>query len=243
MSIIQEEWYLHNANFKSYMSSGKAIGLIKPFDNKEIFKNIRNVFCNNIPASALILVKDFAQEYRFSSAKLLAYAFQDKNSEVVTATIDAYRLNPKCRLKYLNGELDENYANHYYVRRLEKDGKYWIYDPTLGVKIEENLYNSMQNPIVIKTSQKTSLDGLCFSQISGEALVEKEDDIKDAIYSIREACPPVGEEYKAESYKADESSIHIREEYVQILLDELDAIEKEIDACKETITVSTGAKK
>ena len=38
-----------------------------------------------------------------------------------------------------DGELDENYANHYYLRRLEEDGKYWIYDPSLGVKIEEGL--------------------------------------------------------------------------------------------------------
>ena len=215
MDSYNEQWELYKINFKSYMSSGKLLEKIKPFD-EEIITNLRDLYYNSMPAVVLLLGKDFAQENCHTRAKLLAYAFKDDNYEVITANVDGLKYNPEYVTGYLSGKLKSNYKEHSYVRRLEKDGKYWIYDTSLGLKIEEDLYNAMQNPEILSVSRKEiDLRLLGLKHYNKNKIIERSYFIKDTIDAVKETVEPV------------------REEYRDILNSELRRIENIIDSSKE----------
>ena len=212
MTAYSEEWELFNINFKSTMATAKLLGLVKPY-NPEIFKNIRDLYYNNIPAVILLLANDFVQENCYSRAQLLAYAFKDEKTEVIVANVDGLKLNPVYKEQYLQGKLKSNYKEHSYVRRLEDDGKYWIYDTSLGLAMEEHIYNSIQHPEIISISgNKIYPARINLRTVTGQRLAEKGYYIKDTIDAVRETCSTV------------------REEYRNVLLHELAEIEKLIDA-------------
>ena len=242
MSTIQDEWELYGINLKNYIFYGKIKGLIKPFE-KEIFHNIRDLFYNNIPAVVLLLDDDFVQGNCYSRAKLLAYAFKDNNYEVITANVDGLKLNPANIQRFISRQVDSDYQKHCYIRRLEDDGRYWIYDTSQGVKIEESLYRVMQNPEVLEIAKpKISLNDLNLRCITGQKLAERGKYIKDTIVSIRETCNQISEEFKPESSKELNEIERIREENKKVLLDELKEIEKEINKSEEKY-IASGAKK
>ena len=141
MPIYTKEWSNYVANYKSLYTYGDIMGLIKPYD-EELFKNIRNFYYNNIPAVMLLLDYDFAQGHCYERAKLLKYIFKDDDCTIITADIDHLRYNPIYIEKHINGELGDNYSEHCYIRRFEKDCRMWIYDTSLGYATVEVLYNS-----------------------------------------------------------------------------------------------------
>lgn len=225
MTAYSEEWELFNINFKSTMATAKLLGLVKPY-NPEIFKNIRDLYYNHIPAVVLLLANDFVQENCYSRAQLLAYAFKDEKTEVIVANVDGLKLNPTYKELYLQGKLKSNYKEHSYVRRLEDDGKYWIYDTSLGIALEEHIYNSIQHPEIISISGNKIYPGrINLRSITGQQLAKKGDYIKDTIDAVRETCSTVREEYK------------------DILLHELSEIEKLIDANSKVETTINKAQK
>lgn len=205
------QWENYKKNYELLYIYGNYMGLIKPFD-KEIFQKLRNVYYNHIPAVMLLLDNDLVQGHCYDRAKLLAYAFKDEEFEVVTAKVDGLRYRPDCLDKYFHGVLGENYAEHCFVRRHEEDGRTWIYDTSLGLAIEKNLYIKMQHPeITSESSEEISLKEIgCTIYSDEESIINKE--------AIIKRIPPLREKLNP-----------IREEYIDIVLEELDIIENGIN--------------
>ena len=220
----EDLWELYNINFRSLMAQGKILERIETFDS-EIFKKIRNLYYNNIPAVVLLLENDFVQGKCFERSKLLAYALRSESCEIVTAKIDGLKYNPEYIKAYEAGQVDDNYATHCYVRRKEKDGKTWVYDTSMGLKLEESLYNMMQHPEIIsieKAPKKPQSTGL--REYNEAKLVEKSFYIQDTINLMKV------------------HSIPIREEYRSILINELNQIDSKLNSYKEEKEVTYGKK-
>ena len=222
METYNDQWELYKINFKSSMATGKLLDKIKLID-KEYITNLRDIYYNSIPAVVLLLGKDYVQENCHTRAQLLAYAFRDDNYEIITANIDGLKYNPVYIKGYLSGKLKSNYKEHSYVRRLEKDGKYWIYDTSLGLKIEEDLYNSMQHPEILSVSRKeVSLRTLGMKYYSRNKIIERSYFISDTVDAVKETVEP------------------IRDEYAEILFGELRRIEDIMNSSNEISKVTNG---
>ena len=209
MSIYQQEWNKYENRFKSLMAWGAFNDLVKPLD-KEIFTNSRDLFYNNIPAILLLLDYNLVQRHCYSRAKLISYMLHDKDAEVVVAKIDGLKYNPMCLEKRVNGEVDDKYSEHCYVRRKE-DGRVWIYDTSLGLKIAESVYNDIQNPEIVSISKSlTDLNEIGISRYTLVDLDEKAPYIKGAIAALKDTLKPV------------------RKDYEDLILDELETINKSL---------------
>lgn len=210
MPIYTKEWSNYVANYKSLYTYGDIMGLIKPYD-EELFKNIRNFYYNNIPAVMLLLDYDFAQGHCYERAKLLRYIFKDDDCTIITADIDHLRYNPKYIEKHINGELGDNYSEHCYIKRFEKDCRMWIYDTSLGYATVEVLYKDMQHPIVKEEiKDPVTLEELGIKEYTDEELLLEKDNILNKLPALREKIRP------------------LREEYRKLIISELDSIEKSL---------------
>ena len=215
MGIFEQEWNNYENRYRSLMAWGALSGLVEPFSD-ELIKKGRNLFYNNIPAVLLILEYNLVQTHCYARAKLLAYIMHDPEAEVITAKIDGLKYNPLCVGKYLTGKLGDNYSEHCYVRRKEEDGRVWIYDTSLGLKIEEGLYNDIQNPeITSRSKQPINLEDLDMQRYTLVDVDANEHYIRNVIGAFRDDFKPV------------------RNEYRELIKEELEAIEKSLPDTKE----------
>jgi hypothetical protein len=192
MELYNSAWSNYTANYSSLISFGLIMNQVKLFE-PEVFIKLRGIYKDSIPAFMLLLDNNLVQKHCYERAKLMAYVLGD-NCEVITANIDGLKHNPRYIEKYINGELSENYAEHCYVRRKDEDGIVWIYDTSMGYKIQEGLYNKLQHPEITSISKnKANLEDL---ELRKASIEEVKDELDITLSTLKQAIKPIKEDYR-----------------------------------------------
>lgn len=221
MTIDKDQWELYNINYRSLMAQGETLERIKLYD-ESIYENIKYLYYNYIPAVVLLLENNFVKGECYKRSKLLAYALNNENSEIIKAKIDGLKYNPKYAEKYEN----DDYAIHYYVRTTEEDGKTWVYDTSMGLKIDESLYNMMQHPEIL------SIEKGPFKTDSLGLNIYKNSKLKTKAYYIKDSIDKLKFDY---IFKLNYTPV--KEEYRNVIIEELCKIEKMLDTSEENSKV------
>ena len=147
------KWKLHNYKYDKLLIWGLKNGYISPYDDRLIEK-LRSVYYGGIPASIILLANGITNGFCYDRALLLSRAFLDSEDDVqlVYATVDSLRLNPK-----FANRTDSDFADHCIVERTTKDGQHIIYDTSVGVAFDKRLYWLMEHPKVRKTNPKDAI--------------------------------------------------------------------------------------
>lgn len=154
------KWQLHKQRYNILFYYGVTKGLIRPYD-QSLIENLRHIYYGGIPASILLLHGKLTNGYCYDRGPLVVLGFADDDFKVVDADINSLRLNPQYIDEYRAGKSSSHYANHCFAERILKDGTVWVYDTSLGLIFEKNLYYKMQNPIITKINdKKTTLEYL-----------------------------------------------------------------------------------
>jgi len=152
----KELWNLYLRKKELLLNYGFKNKLIHKYDDI-LINNLRKVYFGGVPASIILLCAKLCNGYCFDKALLLTLGFDESEEfRLVTAKIDEISLNPK----YIDEaeELDTiNDGKHRFVERVMKDGTTWVYDTTLGLVFEKELYYKMESPIVTKVSDKKAI--------------------------------------------------------------------------------------
>ncbi len=123
---------------------------VQPYD-EELIEKFRTVYEGGLPASILLLWHGMSNGHCYDRALLIAEALQDGNIQLVYATIDGIRLNPKVE------QNNPMYADHCFLERTTKDGRHLIYDTSMGLVIDKSLYWLLEHPKVRKINSKTEI--------------------------------------------------------------------------------------
>lgn len=211
MPTPMEKWKSYKNRYQAWMAEGLINYEIKTYE-EIIFYQARSLFYDNVPVILLLLDKNLVQEHCYERAKLMAYMLHDKHTEVVVAEIDSIKYNPIYIQKYLINQLDDNYSVHSYVRRKE-GSNVWVYDTSRGLKIKENIYDKIEDPKILSVSSKPiDLNEIGIKKYFPEDLVANAEDIKMKISILREQLEPINEDYR------------------ELILKELEIIEKRLDS-------------
>lgn len=156
-TIIQKtRWQLHLERHRLLFRYGIKNGLIREYD-EELLSKLRHVYYGGIPVSILLLHERLSNGHCYDRGTMVTLGFGDDDFEVVDASIDTIRLNPKFIDKYKNQDMDVDYGDHCFAIRKKSDGTEWVYDTSLGLVIEKNLYFKMEKPKVrvVNSKEKT----------------------------------------------------------------------------------------
>lgn len=154
MSKLQEiEWNIHNYKSKQLLLWGLKNGYITPYDD-ELIEKLRNIYEGGIPASIILLSAGLSNGHCYDRSLLMSKAFLDSEDDVqlVYATIDSLKLNPK----YIKDD-DPLFADHCIVERITKNGLHLIYDTSTGFIYNKKLYWLMEHPKVRKINNKDAI--------------------------------------------------------------------------------------
>lgn len=157
-TIIQKtRWQLHLERHHLLFRYGIKNGLIREYD-EELLSKLRHVYYGGIPVSILLLHERLSNGYCYDRGTMVTLGFGDDDFEVVDASIDSIRLNPKIIDEYKNQDIDDDYGDHCFAIRKKSDGTEWVYDTSLGLVIEKNLYFKMEKPKVrvVNNKEKTT---------------------------------------------------------------------------------------
>lgn len=151
--LEEMKWKLHNYKSNQLLIWGLRNGYIAPYDDGLIEK-LRNIYYGGIPASIILLSDGMSNGHCYDRALLMSRAFLDEEDDVqlVYATIDSLRLNPK----FVDCD-DPLFADHCIVERVTKDGQHIIYDTSAGFAYDKKLYWLMEHPKVRHTNDKNSI--------------------------------------------------------------------------------------
>lgn len=147
------KWKLHNYKSKQLLIWGLKNGYIAPYDDTLIEK-LRNIYYGGIPASILLLSNGMSNGHCYDRALLMSRAFLDEEDDVqlVYATIDSLKLNPK----FVDRD-NPLFADHCIVERITKNGQHIIYDTSSGFAYDKKLYWLMEHPKVRHINDKKSI--------------------------------------------------------------------------------------
>ena len=186
MATILEEkkWKLHKEKYDELFNYGVKHGLISTYD-KKLIENLRRIYCGGIPASILLLHGKLSNGYCYDRGKLVTLGFENDDFQVVDADIDSLRLNPKYIDEYRTGNGSEHFANHCFAERTLKDGKTLVYDTSVGLVFEKNLYYKLENSKITNVKNKeTTLKFLYYD-------FQKDSDIERDRYALPLILPNI----------------------------------------------------
>lgn len=155
------KWEKFKKKFDQFIDYGAENKLIKPYD-KELIDNLGNVYYGGLPTSILLLHSGLSNGYCYDRATLVTLGFGDDDFKVVYADIDHLKLRPDYISKFRDGKLSKHYGEHCFAERTTKDGRVWVYDTSLGLVFDKDLYYQMENPVIRKVNSKQ--DTLLFLQ-------------------------------------------------------------------------------
>ena len=166
--IDKTKWELHLLKHKSLVFEGTKKGLIHPYDSKTI-ERLRNVYYGGIPLSIILLSNQLCNGKCYDSATFISAGFGDDDFKIVYGDIDTLRLNPRYIDNYRKAnDSTWNYADHAWAERTDEDGITWVYDTTLGLVVEKNLYYKMEKPKTRHTNGKAKTIEFLKDQITYE---------------------------------------------------------------------------
>lgn len=191
------KWNLYNKKYRLLLKYGISSGLIKKYDNNTI-KKLRSYNYNGLPLSVILLYKKLCNGNCYDCSMFLSLAFKDENYKIIEANIDSLKYNPIYKEKYKNYKKYHNYSNHCFIEKKEKDGSTWVYDTSLGLKINKKLYYMMENPKINKVyknkQDKTTKNNIINNDTSN-------DDIVYMIEAIEKNFIPIQKIYTKILYK------------------------------------------
>ncbi len=204
---------LDELKWKQYLKKRKKLyiygaknGLIHDYE-QELIENLRHVYYGGIPASILLLCNRACNGYCYDRALLICHGFEDDEFKIVDADIDGIALNPIIIDKYNkaieNGNSWNHYANHCFVERTKKDGTTWVYDTSIGLVFEKNLYYELQNPIITKINDKqATLDYFEYQDVKN-ADIEKDKYVIPLILPNIEAAAEYDDDWYSQALKEE----------------------------------------
>lgn len=150
--LQKRKWKLHSYKQKQLLIYGLKNGLITPYDD-ELIERLRKVYYGGIPASIILLSDGLTNGYCYDRALLMSRALleEDDDIQLVYATIDSLKLNPK----FIRD--DPLYADHCVIERITKDGRHFIYDTSAGFIYDKKIYWLIEHPKVRKINSKESI--------------------------------------------------------------------------------------
>jgi hypothetical protein len=216
--IEEMRWKLYNIKFNVLLCYGVIQGKIFPYDD-ELIENLRHVNYGGVPASILLLCEKFSNGYCYDRGTLVTLGFGDDDFRVVDADVDILRLNPQyideSRGEFENGE----YANHCFAERKLKNGMTVVYDTSLGLVFEKNLYYKMQNPKITKINDRETTLKYLYDDF------QKDSDIERDKYALPLILPWI-----------EKSLVPTQPFYLEKLKKEIEILKQEVgydDICKE----------
>lgn len=196
-------------------------GLIHFFE-KNLIENLRHVYYGGVPASIILLSRVLCGGYCYDRSLLITLGFdEDDDFKLVNGTIDGIKLSPYYidnNSRNFDGTPNIHYGNHSFAERKTKDGRVFVYDTTIGLVIEKNLYYKIENPKINKINDKKAIfDFFEYQDI-------KHSNLENDKYILPLILPKI------------ESTIE--EEYLckELLKEEIERLKKEIEydgICKE----------
>jgi len=193
--LENSKWKYYKMKKQILVDYGIANGLIRPYE-MEFIESLRDTYFGGVPASILLLSNKYTSGRCYDCALLACFGMGDDDFRMVDANIDGLALNPvyidefnkiveKC------GKVIGNYKNHCFVERTKKDGTVWVYDTTLGIVCEKNLYYKIENPEITKINDKQRVLDYFEYQAIKNANIEKDKEILPITFPNIEAMAVV----------------------------------------------------
>lgn len=149
------KWKLNRRRYDTLFAYGVKHGLIGAYNNK-LIENLRHIYYGGLPASILLLHDKLSNGYCYDRGTLITLGFGDDDFRVIDANADSLRLNPQYIDEYRSEKGSVHFGNHCFAERVLKDGTTLVYDTSLGLIFEKNLYYKLENPKITKVNDKNS---------------------------------------------------------------------------------------
>ncbi|MCM1053416.1 MAG: hypothetical protein NC483_05535 [Ruminococcus sp.] len=85
---------------------------------------------------------------------MATFGMGDDDFRMVDANIDNLKLQPRYAKE---NEQDVNASNHCFLERKLNDGSIWVYDTSMGLVFDRDLYYLMENPQITKVNEKQAV--------------------------------------------------------------------------------------
>lgn len=215
--LEEMKWKLHKKKYDELFNYGVKHGLIGAYD-KKLIENLRHIYYGGLPASILLLHGKLSNGHCYDRGTLVTLGFGDDDFQVVDADIDSLRLNPQYIDEYRNGS--EHFANHCFAERTLKDGTTLVYDTSVGLVFEKDLYYKLENPKITKVNDRDTTLRFLYYDFQQDSDIEKDKYALPLILPNIENCLVATQPFYLEQLKQE----------VEILKQEVDydAVCKEI---------------
>ena len=185
--LEQLKWTLHKKKYNLLFDYGVKHGLIHSYD-KKLIENLRHIYYGGIPASILLLHGKLSNGHCYDRGTLITLGFGEDDFQVVDADIDSLKLNPQFIDECRYNNLSENYPNHCFAERIMNDGTTWVYDTSVGLVFEKNLYYKMQNPKITKVNNRSTTLKFLYYDFQRDSDIERDKYALPLILPNIEAC-------------------------------------------------------
>lgn len=159
-----QEWELYKKKRLELFDYGIKNGLIHSYET-EVIENLREIYCDNIPASIVLLCRELCNGFCFDRALLVTLGFMDDEFKVIEADVNCIGLNPYYIDKNRQIQIS-NFSMHSFAERTKEDGTEWVYDTSVGLVFEKKLYYELENPKIKKITGKKRTLELCKDQVT-----------------------------------------------------------------------------
>lgn len=169
----ENKWKLYNKEKNILFHYCIKNGLIRYYDDK-LIKNLRHIYYGGLTASILLLHDKLSNGYCYDRGKLITLGFCEDDFKVVEADINDLRLNPKNIDKYRMGKIDDGFSNHCFAERTKSDGTTWVYDTSLGLVFEKNIYYSVEKPTITRIMDKEEVLNFLYYDFQRDSNIDQD---------------------------------------------------------------------
>lgn len=188
-------WNLFLNRYFLLYSYGIRNGLIQLYD-QELIDNLSNVCYGGVPLSIMLLDKRFCDRKCYERGPLISLGFGDDDFRVVDAKINGLLLRDSYAELHRRGMLSDLYGEHCFVERTRSDGSVWVYDTSVGLVFEKNLYYRMQNPdIRVVNDRDTTLEYLKYEFLDDSDLNRDKEVLPMILPDIESNLEPLQSSY------------------------------------------------
>ncbi|MEG1900091.1 MAG: hypothetical protein RR161_00900 [Bacilli bacterium] len=135
MNMSQLKYKLYFLKFNLLFNYGVKSGKILPYEDK-LIERLRDVYYGGLPASILLFINQMCNGKCYDRSMLITTSMDD--FQLVNGDIK------DLELRFGKESVDHSWA--------ESNG--WVYDTSLGLKIEKKLYNAIHEPQTNKINSK-----------------------------------------------------------------------------------------
>ncbi len=141
LEVIRWEYFFQRK--LKLIEYGLENNLIDYYDDKFI-SQLRKKSIERTPLSIILLSFKLCNRKCYSRAVLAAFGFEQDDFYLMDAKINSISWNPE-NIKYAKDNKIPNFGMHRVAVR-KKNNQELVYDTTLGLVVEKNLYDKIENP-------------------------------------------------------------------------------------------------